>query len=367
MPYAKVTWVDGSAPNISATNLNNIENTIDSERTFPTATGTGTAILVTAYHFSLTAGVALTFVASANNSGSATTLNVNSLGAKSVYKPGGTAAPTIISGKAYTVWYNGTNFFVKAAAEGTAVAARVLTGYTFSNDSDTGISGSMPNRAGNVNAVSSHRDGTSIHVIPAQGYTDGSDDASVITDADFVTGNIKSGANIFGLDGKTEVVDTSSGTAVAANIRKDYKAWSDGVEYTGTNEGGYEGSSVSAGETMIKRASKWVYEVLSTDYMTMGVFNDVEVAGVYRIHWIVFEMDPLDAPTITVAIYDGASLKTEITYADESKVQEDTYDITIDAGHDIIVKAKVSSMTSYNRGVAAIYASILWDNGFDNS
>ncbi len=367
MPYEETTWVDGGAPSISAAKLNNIEDAIVSLRDFPTAGGTANAITVTAYHFSLTAGVALTFVASANNSGAATTLNVNSLGAKSVYKPGGTAAPTIISGKAYTVWYNGTSFFVKAAAEGTALASKVLTGYTFSNNSDTGISGSMPNRAGDVAAVSYHRDGTSIHVIPAQGYTDGSDDASVITDADFVTGNIKSGANIFGLGGKTEVVDTSSGTAVAANIRKDYKAWSGGVEYTGTNEGGYEGSSVSAGETMIKRASNWVYEVLPTSYTTMGVFNDVEVAGVYRIHWIVFEMDPLDPPTITVAVYDGASLKTEKTYADGAKVQEDTYDITIEAGHDIVVKAKTSSIGPYNQGVAAIYASILWDNGFDNA
>jgi len=86
---------------------------------FPVAGGTGTAITVTTGFFTLTDQMAFTFVASADNSGAATTLNADSKGAKSLYKPGGTDAPTIMNGRAYTVWYDlsGDCFFVKAGVE----------------------------------------------------------------------------------------------------------------------------------------------------------------------------------------------------------------------------------------------------------
>ena len=64
------------------------------------------------------------------------------------------------------------------------------------------------------------------------GYHNGS--GKVAGDADLVTGNIKSGANIFGVAGKTQVVDTTSGDAGAGQILAGKKAWVDGVEITGT-------------------------------------------------------------------------------------------------------------------------------------
>ena len=64
-----------------------------------------------------------------------------------------------------------------------------------------GITGTMPNRAGDTTAASYHASGTSIHVVPATGYVDGVDDATVITDANFVEANIKSGVSIFGQTG----------------------------------------------------------------------------------------------------------------------------------------------------------------------
>jgi len=122
--YTHTTWenrvegvTDGTL--LNADNLNNIEDCIESQRKIPTAAGTGTVITVTSYQFDMSDGAILSFVASADNSGAATTLNVNSLGAKSVYKPGGTDAPTILDGRAYTVWYDlsGDCFFVKAGVE----------------------------------------------------------------------------------------------------------------------------------------------------------------------------------------------------------------------------------------------------------
>lgn len=57
-------------------------------------------------------------------------------------------------------------------------------------------------------------------------------------DADLATDSIKAGVNIFGVIGKTEVVDTTSGTAAAADLRLGQKAWVDGVEITGIRSSG---------------------------------------------------------------------------------------------------------------------------------
>lgn len=127
MPYAETTWVDGGAPSISAAKLNNIEDAIVSLRDFPTAGGTANAITVTAYHFSLTAGASLTFIAAADNT-AATTLNVNGLGAKNFYKPGTTDKPYIKSGEAITAWYDGTSFFHKAAKTANSIVILAFNG-----------------------------------------------------------------------------------------------------------------------------------------------------------------------------------------------------------------------------------------------
>jgi hypothetical protein len=172
-------------------------------RAFQTAGGTGTAITVTTGYFELTDGRAITFIAANNNSGAATTINTDSTGAKPVYKPGGTTAPIFIAGKAYTVWYNtsGGCFFLKANAEGLALVADVLAGKTFSNDEDTGIVGTMPDRSGDTEALSSVVSGTTLKLRASDGYRDGANDYVTIDDADFDAANIKSGINIFGITG----------------------------------------------------------------------------------------------------------------------------------------------------------------------
>ena len=56
-------------------------------------------------------------------------------------------------------------------------------------------------------------------------------------DTDLATANIKAGKTIFGIAGKTEVVDTTEVAvgAVAADIALNKKAWVNGVEITGTH------------------------------------------------------------------------------------------------------------------------------------
>ena len=246
---------------VNIEDLNGNFDTIDTElkkvsdkaNLIQTAGGTGTAITLT--NVTLTNGFTVTFVVAANNSGAATTINT-----KPLYKPGGTTTPTLTAGKAVTVWYNGTNFFIKASAEGNAGAGTVLAGYTFSNDDDTGIAGSMTNRG----AINQSLGINGTYAIPA-GYHNGSGQvtqsiptkaAATITpgtadqtiaagqylsgvqtvkgDADLVTGNIRAGVDLFGVTGKASVVETADATAVDANVLSGLTYYRNGAKGTGT-------------------------------------------------------------------------------------------------------------------------------------
>ena len=97
---------------------------------------------------------------------------------------------------------------------GNVIPAHVLAPDKFSGAAYINADGTMPNNAGDVAAISSHSGGGgTIHVVPATGYTDGSDDASVITDANFIDGNIKSGVDIFGLAGSYAAVNYATGVS----------------------------------------------------------------------------------------------------------------------------------------------------------
>jgi phage-related tail fiber protein len=108
---------------------------------YQVAGGTATAITLTIGE-TLVNGFPVNFTASASNAGAATTIN-----GKKLFKPNTTTAPNLVAGKPYTAIYNSSGdsgngcFFIKASAEGTAIAADVLAGKTFSNDDDTGIVG----------------------------------------------------------------------------------------------------------------------------------------------------------------------------------------------------------------------------------
>ena len=162
-----------------------------SDLMYQTAGGTATAITLTMQ--SLVSGYAKTFIAGASNNGAATTIN-----GKPAYKPNTTTPPNFIAGKAYTVWYNSSKdcFFIKASAEGNTIAAHVLAGDTFSNDSDTGLLGTL--------------------------------DLSKLTSA-----NIKSGVTINGVAGKASVVDTADATASTGQILNGQSSYVNGVKVTG--------------------------------------------------------------------------------------------------------------------------------------
>lgn len=257
-----------------------------SDLIYSTAIGTATAITLTLP--TLVNGYAKTFIAAYSNSGAATTIN-----GKPLYKPGTTTAPNLIAGKAYTVWYNSTGscFFIKASAEGTTIAAHVLAGDTFSNDLDTGLPGTMAN-----NGAVTITPGTTNKPIPI-GYHNGS--GYVLGDADLVSANIKSGANIFGVAGSSTVVDTSDASLDPQYLLSGQSGYDDGVKKAGTmvNQANYT-NALSYGTytdgdstTIYSRIPKGAYltaggsgypEILTDlpNLISQNIVNGVNIAGV---------------------------------------------------------------------------------------
>ncbi|MDD3498420.1 MAG: hypothetical protein PHH24_02860 [Candidatus Moranbacteria bacterium] len=158
------------------------------------------------------------FAPSADPAGSLRTL-------KEIYE----AIPTVEADKVKS----GTSYLGIAGnllpSGGTAGVANVLAGQTFfgSIQSDWNLqTGTMPNIGQEI-----FTPGTADQAI-SLGYHDGT--GYVSGDADLLSANIRSGVNLFGIDGNTNVVNTSSGDATAGEILSGKIAWVDGAEITGT-------------------------------------------------------------------------------------------------------------------------------------
>jgi hypothetical protein len=111
-------------------------------------------------------------------------------------------------------------------ADATAAAAQILSGYTaYVNGSK--ITGNISSKA-----AATITPNTADQTIVAGQYLSGAQ--TISGDADLVAANIKSGANIFGVAGNANVVDTSAGTATAAQLLSGAIAFVDGAQITGT-------------------------------------------------------------------------------------------------------------------------------------
>ncbi|NRT90084.1 phage tail protein [Clostridium beijerinckii] len=219
--FAKKKDVDEVSTRVDqlSVSINNI-NTQLSDMVYQIAGGSATAITL-AIKGTLVNGYPITFIASANNGGAATTIN-----GKKLYKPGTTTSPNLISGKAYTVWYNsiGDCFFIKASAEGDADVSHVLATKKFSNDNDTGLTGTMPNNG----AVSfTLTNNNQEYIIPA-GFHNGLGKIKAII-TNLAASVIKAGTTVGGILGTF----TSDATAVAADIINGKTAYVNGNKITG--------------------------------------------------------------------------------------------------------------------------------------
>ena len=145
----------------------------------------------------------------------------------------GRITKSLNAGDSYTIekgYHDGTGVIsansLSSQTSGTATASQILSGKT-AWVNGTKITGSIASLA-----ATTYTPGTSNQTIAAGKYLSG---AQTITgDADLVSANIKSGANIFGVAGNSNVVDTSAGTATAAQILSGKIAYVDGAKITGT-------------------------------------------------------------------------------------------------------------------------------------
>ncbi len=118
------------------------------------------------------------------------------------------------------------NSNVVDTSAGDATAAQILSGKKAYVDGAL-VTGTIPSKA-----AATYTPGTSNQTISAGQYLSGAQ--TISGDADLVTGNIKSGANIFGVAGKASVVDTSDANAVAGNMLSGKTAYVNGSKITGT-------------------------------------------------------------------------------------------------------------------------------------
>jgi len=119
---------------------------------------------------------------------------------------------------------NGTNRWCMTDS-GTALAVEILSGKKAWVDGEE-INGSMPDIGQQTIIPGTSNQTITLGYHNGTGYVDG--------DADLISGNIKSGVNIFGIDGNSNVVNTQTGDAIASEIVSGKKAWIDGTEITGS-------------------------------------------------------------------------------------------------------------------------------------
>ncbi|MBC2579684.1 hypothetical protein HGI79_05055 [Clostridium sp. DJ247] len=161
----------------------------------------------------------------------ASTINVNGLGAKAIKDSLGNALTSTNNLKAnviYTFRYESTSgtFIVQGkGGGGNATASQILSGQTATVDSGQ-ITGTMPNK-GAVTITPSTTNQTI-----ATGYHNGS--GYVVGDADLISANIKAGSSIFGIAGKSSVVETADATATVGQILSGKTAYVNGVKLNGT-------------------------------------------------------------------------------------------------------------------------------------
>lgn len=162
---------------------------------YKVAGGTATEIILNTP--TLIDGYFKTFIALENNNGNDTTIN-----GKPLYKTNTTTSPNLIAGKAVTVWYSleGDCFFIKASAEGNAVVGDVLAGKIFSNDNDTGIVGTMPNRGSLTQTLTTQGGQYNL----SSGYYSGGYVKAQFSN--LIASNIKNGVNIGGVVGNYEPI-----------------------------------------------------------------------------------------------------------------------------------------------------------------
>lgn len=193
-------WVHGVIDQVDTSDLyaqyedywNMVKAQIDSDMSqfasgfnlYGVASGSGT-YTATVSGFVLVEGINVKIKFPNGSTGQAT-LNINGLGAKNIVRADGSAYP-IKAGTIQNLVYDGVNFtLLNEGGWGTATAASVLPGETFTND-DGFQTGAMPSNGDASTSI--------VNGVLKQGYTDGG------AIANLVSNNVRNGVNIGGIVG----------------------------------------------------------------------------------------------------------------------------------------------------------------------
>lgn len=224
------------------------------------------------------------------------------------------------------------------ALTGDAIAANVLAGKKFyKDDAKTQITGTMPDNG----TVSTDISAKATEVTIAAGKHSGSGKVkiSATEQAKIITGNIKSGITILGVAGNSNVVDTSSGDAVASDISAGKKAYVDGALVTGTLPL-FVGSTVSAGFCYIAYSLASV----STKSLTMVKVKEIQVkkSGTYKVAYKAG--GGIGGHTAYYNIYkNGSAHGTQVSYSDNFYIVHNVdEDLTFSANDYVQIYARVS-------------------------
>lgn len=159
---------------------------------------------------------------------------------------------------------------LSASASGTAVAAEVLAGKTFSNSQAVDLVGTMVDQ-GAKNYTPSVTDQPIV-----TGYYNGS--GVVKGDINLVASNIKKSVTIFGVAGDPNVVNTSSGDALPGELVSGKKAWVDGNEVTGS----LSAQSLLATNTTVTAGiyAATTLEAVDADLVSSNIKKDITIFGI---------------------------------------------------------------------------------------
>jgi hypothetical protein len=139
-----------------------------------------------------------------------------------------TFTPTDSTQTSGSGYYSGVTVNPRPPLSGNALTSQVLAGIDFYSNTYTKQTGTIPSKT-----AQTFTPGTTNQTIGSGQYLSGVQ--TISGDADLVSGNIRSGANIFGVAGNSNVVDTSSGTLTSGSqLLSGYRGWADGVERVGT-------------------------------------------------------------------------------------------------------------------------------------
>lgn len=217
----------GDADTLDGKHFTDIKNEIEIK--YATASGTNTYTVTISGITAYTEGLSVKIKFTNANTG-ASTLNINSLGAKSIVKSNGNALSSgnIKAGQICHLVYTGSVFQLlgEGGEYGTAQPNHVLEGYTIGTETGL-VNGTIPSKGAATITPS-----TADQTIDSGQYLSGVQ--TIAGDANLISSNIKSGVSIFGVAGNSNVVDTSAGDATASEILTGKKAYVGGALIIGT-------------------------------------------------------------------------------------------------------------------------------------